>query len=68
MVTHSAIASQDHLLSNHICSVGGGVWFCVTHTLYFFTGSYTRHYSSILHNFVVMEQRVFGIGVHSLFG
>ena len=39
--------------------------FCLIYMSYFFTGSY---YSSILHRFVVTEQRAFGIGVHSLFG
>ena len=28
----------------------------------------TRHISSILLHFVVTEQRMFGIGAHSLFG
>ena len=59
------LAMTTCFMSNQICRVGGSLWFSLIHnTHYFFT---TCHFSSILRHFVVMEQRMFGIGAHSLF-
>ena len=73
------LAMTTSFMSNQTCRVDGSLWFLFDS--YTLPEIITRHSSSesgkdwkqitekiILSHFVVTEQRVFGIGAHSLFG